>query len=171
MDSRDPENELAMALPASRTLPAALRIAFAVPLLAGFAFALEGCPGHLENPERFGPLTCNVPASFKQSCASAGCHSASSPANGLDLASDGVAARVVNVMASASGSCAGHVLADPGNPDESLLVTKLGDSPPCGSHMPLTGTSFTDAQIECVRSWIEQQAGGSGGSGGGGAGP
>jgi hypothetical protein len=122
--------------------------------------SLAGCPGHLDDPDRFrgdGGVTGECPdvptAVFQAHCSAAGCHGPTAPAAGLDLASPGVAERVVGHAAS---ECAGYVLADPENAEASLLVEKLGPEPPCGSRMPL-GATLDDATIACVKAWIAEQ--------------
>jgi len=56
--------------------------------------------------------------------------------------------------ASMSSRCMSKVLVVPFKPDESLMLEKLSENPPCGSRMPLGGTPFTEAQLEMVRGWI-----------------
>src|SRR5215208_5897142 len=63
------------------------------------AFAFVGCPGELENPERFGPATCPAPIDvpteiFVPSCTDVLCHGSVEPAAGLDLLSDNVLERL-----------------------------------------------------------------------------
>jgi hypothetical protein len=142
---------------------------------------VAGCPGEIENPERFkttaGVGTCNVEGDiFPTFCADTTCHNAEDAAGMLDLVTADVAARVVGQPASVD--CPGEVLADPQNPEDSLLYTKLFPPPdvPCGSQMPLVGTKLTEEQQQCVLDWIaglETSAavttgGGMGGMGGGG---
>ena len=55
---------------------------------------------------------------------------------------------------STSSKCGGRVLVVPGQPDMSLLLQKLGESPPCGSRMPVGGMPLSDVQLEMIRSWI-----------------
>jgi hypothetical protein len=159
---------------------------------------LGGCPGTLEDKERFlvdggrmgsdgGPLgggdggggnTTGGPSDgavdanadggsaasegcsnvvefvFLPSCGGNGCHGAVAPQNGLDLVSAGVASRVVNVTAT---SC-NVPLADPSNPDNSLLIQKLSPSPPCGAPMPIGRAALTDEQTSCLKAWIAAQS-------------
>ena len=96
-------------------------------------------------------LYCDVPQLFEERCGSAACHSnGDSAAAGLDLTSPGVEDRV---SGAAGINCMG-VLADPADPDSSLLYTKLMDTPTCGARMPLTGEHLTEDEMTCVRDWI-----------------
>ena len=127
--------------------------------LAAALLAAGGCAASLEDPDRFTggggcPDDVDVEADvFAVRCAGSICHSpGDEPAGGLDLLSDGVAARVAGVAASAE--CDGEVLAVPGDPDASLLVRKLGASPPCGDRMPLVG-DLAPGDAACIAEWIE----------------
>ncbi len=132
---------------------------------AGFLGALSGCPGTLDDKERFlvdaGPVDgpdaggCgDVPARiFVPSCGDNGCHGANAPQQGLDLVSAGLNGRVVGVQAK---TCSG-ILADPQNAAGSLLYTKLLTRPACGSQMPLAREPLSDADVACVLAWIAAQ--------------
>lgn len=153
-----------------------LRRGFAA--LAGIAgvMLLGGCPGTLDDKEKFlNASACfDVPAYFAQSCTLGdACHSSANKAGGLDLASADLAARVNGVLS--TGDCVGRgVLADPADPEGSVLFFKLEPSPACGSPMPLGGDPLTDDQLSCVRAWILSLGPGATttttGAGGGGAG-
>ncbi|HEY6562615.1 MAG TPA: hypothetical protein VI072_35350 [Polyangiaceae bacterium] len=147
-----------------------------VPLLA--SAAITGCPGALDNPERFldgsagGSDNCgSIPQLLQQTCSGSACHSSADSGTGLDLVSTAVAERLVGVPGSAA--CGDRLLIDPNDPANSLLLLKLDEPPPCGSRMPL-GSELTAEQKACVRTWIDQVIGavGTGGAGGrdGGAG-
>jgi hypothetical protein len=90
---------------------------------------------------------------FVVQCGDGGCHGALSPQQGLDLVSPGVASRVVGVAA--KGCVA--TLADPKNPQNSLLYQKLAPKPPCGSQMPLARTPLSTADASCLLNWIAAQ--------------
>ena len=129
------------------------------------ACGLVACAGTLEDPERFaeagglapssadaGPVAACPPVEtgiFQVKCATAGCHAASGPAGGLDLASPDVLGRLANK--SAQGGPGSIVV--PGNPGASVLYTKLTSAPPFGSRMPL-GATLDDATLACVHDWI-----------------
>jgi hypothetical protein len=142
--------------------------------------AISGCPGTLEDPERFFdaagggseadppgdvhasddagalPDAGNCPdvpqAVFQANCTSAGCHNAQDKARGLDLQSPGVAARLVGVPATEGPG----LLIDPSAPSSSVLYTKLTTKPPFGARMPL-GSALDEPTIACVLTWIGQQ--------------
>ncbi|MEZ4256670.1 MAG: nucleotide-binding protein [Polyangiales bacterium] len=95
-------------------------------------------------------LSCDVPSLFTNTCGSAGCHNDSNPAGGLDLISANVESRVTLVNAQ---DCFG-LLADPSDPEESLLYIKLLDEPGCGLRMPYGGDPLPQHDIDCVRDWI-----------------
>lgn len=149
--------------------------------------SLAGCPGELSNKEAFvvydaehqgagaappseagaGPTempTAGTGATdpcgdvveriFKPSCGGTGCHSATGSQQGLDLVSDGVAARVVGV----SGTTCLQTLADPADPEGSLLYQKLLPMPGCGAQMPLARPPLSSADVACVKSWIAAQS-------------
>jgi hypothetical protein len=122
----------------------------ALPLAA----ALTGCPGSLEDPDRFAMQfgTCpDIPTLFGKTCATAGCHAATNPSSGLDLASDDIIGRLSGKKAQGSTG----LLIDPSAPSESVLYTKLTDAPPSGARMPLGGTPLDDKTAGCVLTWIE----------------
>jgi hypothetical protein len=89
-----------------------------------------------------------VPALLERSCGAAGCHAASSPQSGLDLATPGAAARMVGVRGMLGG-----LLIDPANPEQSLLIRTLKKGGP-GARMPI-GAPLDDATIACVLSWAQ----------------
>jgi hypothetical protein len=159
----------------------ALVVASSIPLVA---LGLAGCPGSLEDPERFaladGSACLDVPTTLLGAkCATgAGCHVAEAPGGDLDLVSPGLAARLVDVPA--SSTCGGTLLVDSSDPEASLLYQKVLDSAPCGSRMPLGGAPLVDVERACLLEWITEldasssattttttSAGGGGGAGGG----
>jgi hypothetical protein len=90
---------------------------------------------------------------FVPSCGGTGCHGATGPQQDLDLVSPGVAARVVGVP----GIGCTAILADPANPEASLIYQKLSPTPPCGSPMPLARPALSDEDAACVLAWIAAQ--------------
>ena len=137
----------------------------ALGLLAG---ALAGCPGTLDDPGELrdgavdqvtfvptdasdsSPSCGDIPTLLSSSCGQAACHSGSAPAGSLDLQSPGVTARLFGVKSSLCGG----TLADPSNPDMSLLMTKLYVKPPCGGRMPSANDPLPESSIECIRAWV-----------------
>lgn len=133
---------------------------------------LTGCPGKLDDKERFvayaathtdggsslaggGVGGCgDVPTRiFVARCGDTGCHSSASPQQDLDLVSPGVAARVVGIAAQ---ECTG-ILVDPDDPESSVLYKKLATKPPCGAQMPLVRIPLSGADVACVLGWIAAQ--------------
>ena len=129
----------------------------------GALAALNGCPGTLDDKARFldggggggvGGNCADVPGQiFAPTCGGTGCHGPMSPQQGLDLASPGVAARVVGVHGK---TCTG-VLADPANPGGSLLYTKVLPGVACGAQMPLARPVLPQADVDCIKIWIQAQ--------------
>ncbi len=124
---------------------------------------LAACPGSLENPERFRgadagppPPSC-VPAEVPQkilvpACATEGCHVEPARASGLDLASPGLAERLIDV---AGSSCNGRPLIDRARPERSQMYDRLLVGTECGLRMPLGPTPLSEEDQECVLEWIE----------------
>jgi polyvinyl alcohol dehydrogenase (cytochrome) len=86
-------------------------------------------------------------------CGGPACHTAN--VGGLQFGSpDELYAALIDEPATGP-SCNGgnHVRVVPGDPDASLLYSKLLDAPPCGARMPIVG-SLKPEQIELVRLWI-----------------
>ncbi|HET7542203.1 MAG TPA: hypothetical protein VFK05_20185 [Polyangiaceae bacterium] len=100
-----------------------------------------------------GPCGDVVTRIFVPSCGGTGCHGAIGPQQDLDLVSAGVAERVVGV----SGLGCAIPLADPQDPEASLIYRKLSPTPPCGSPMPLARPALSDEDVACVLAWIAAQ--------------
>jgi hypothetical protein len=100
------------------------------------------------------------PADTNAKCNS--CHSmpASDVSNGrLHMGTDKATAYASLVGQASTGSkCKGQTLVVPNQPDMSLLLQKVMDTPPCGERMPLGGPPLSDAQRDMVRSWIADGA-------------
>ena len=75
----------------------------------------------------------------------------------LSMGSDQATAYAALMATSTSTACGGKKYVVPGDPDSSLLVSKLS-TPTCGNRMPLGGTELTADQLDQVRSWIEAGA-------------
>jgi hypothetical protein len=108
------------------------------------------------SPPEAGAVACgDVPTTILQAtCGAVGCHNPTSPAEGLDLASPGVASRLVNVPGTEDPAL-GLRLIDSVHPQQSIILTKLRTSTvPYGAQMPLEGTPLTDNQVSCVAAWI-----------------
>jgi hypothetical protein len=120
------------------------------------------CAGKLQDRERFEFLLDAslkiVPAPdcattlFKSKCSESICHGPGAPQ--VDLVSDGVAERLIGQPSSDTGMCKGKTLISTSEASSSLLLQKIGDSPPCGSKMPLGGASLTSAESMCLQDWV-----------------
>lgn len=133
---------------------------------------LTGCPGTLAHKELYeaaldgaarptggdagddgGPCGDVVARIFVPNCGGSGCHGADAPQQDLDLVSPGVASRVAGVL----GKGCPVMLADPDDPEGSLIYQKLSPNPPCGSPMPLARPPLSQANAACVLAWIAAQ--------------
>jgi hypothetical protein len=134
------------------------------------AATVAGCPGTIDDLTPFQGGACNVEGQlFQQKCSDSTCHNATDLAGTLDLVSPDLASRVVGQPGSVD--CPGEILVDPADPENSLILTKLEDSPPCGNRMPLIGDPLTDQEKDCVLQWVQSlgtggttSAGGMGGA-------
>lgn len=136
--------------------------------IASWIVVASGCPGTLTEEEKKmfqGGGSCpDIPSFLAAKCGTAGCHPQGAP---LDLASAGVETRIVGQAPTVT--CAGQIVANPADPEGSLIYKKLNDSPPCGSKMPL-GSSLSPTEIDCIKTWIGTLEGGGGVSSSGGVG-
>ena len=98
---------------------------------------------------------------FDKSCASSTCHAAPANSFGLNLtyglSYENLVGRASNNPAAAA---AGMKLVDPGNPENSFLLTKLmgPTAPELGTRMPFGGGTIHNGKIDAVRMWIEAGA-------------
>jgi hypothetical protein len=148
--------------------------------LTGLLVASFGCPGTLSDPARFtvatgndagfpgdadlpdagdpssdGPSCPDVPEDiFLADCTSASCHDSQYEAQGLDLQSPNLAARLVGVPATEGPG----LLIDPTMPSGSVLYTKVTAAPPFGARMPIGAAPLESDEINCVLAWITQEA-------------
>jgi hypothetical protein len=127
--------------------------------LVGYSFLLLlGCTGEGEEAEVVegaddpaDQLQCDMPKLFEERCGGSICHgNGDSTAAGLDLTSPNVEQRV----SGAPGTACVGILADPADPEASLLYTKVVGMPTCGARMPLTGEPLTEDELSCMRDWI-----------------
>lgn len=132
------------------------------------------CPGELENPEQFtdgGEPTIFCPSIatvesdiIVPKCGIGGCHDDSAaPQSGLNLKSPGVAARLLNVGASAAcQSDDSTVYIIPGDSTGGLFLNKVldkesGEAFLCGSQMP-PAAPLTEVEQACLKAWVAQAA-------------
>lgn len=158
-------------------------------LSLGLVAAVAGCPGSLDNKADFlaaGMTSSSASGStgtgmmdacgdvpvdiLAAKCGGTGCHGVKAPQNDLDLESPDVATRVVGVPAKL---CSG-ILAKPSDPANSVIYTKTLETNTCGARMPLARPALSQKEIDCIKTWIGNQgggtstgAGGAGGAGGG----
>jgi len=96
-------------------------------------------------------------------CTNSNCHGKPFQ-GGLDLATPGVADRLVGVR-STSDACSGQLLIDPKNPDDSLLLRlvdaqRFAANPGCGVMMPFgKPEGLTGDDLTCVENWVHAVAG------------
>jgi hypothetical protein len=142
-----------------RTLTAVLHAFVIATAMAGAGCTAD--PGSGDPPGTFSevydlyfPPTTNARCNF--------CHSmpASDISNGnLSTGTDQESTYAALVgPTSTSSKCSGKAFVVPFQPDQSLLVDKLGDTPVCGDRMPLGGMALDHAQLDLVVSWIEAGA-------------
>jgi len=116
-----------------------------------------------------GGATTVVPApgcatdAFKASCVMCHAKTLGPLSAGLDLESDNVAQRLVNVAAMHQQAeptmCSPAKLIDPVVPANSWLLAKVnGTQGGCGSPMPLTGTALTADQKNCISMFVMSEA-------------
>jgi hypothetical protein len=150
------------------------------------SIAAGGCPGSLDDPGKFldgGSTTSggclDIEADLFQveatsdvpGCAGTSCHGADQMLQ-VDLVSPGVKDRLVEPAVNTA--CAGTaIVADPSDPEGSLLYQKVERTQSCGSPMPLIGAELSEEQLKCLADYIGTLEGGgtpagSGGSGTGG---
>ncbi|MDA0336177.1 MAG: hypothetical protein O2782_13515 [bacterium] len=91
---------------------------------------------------------------FTPKCATSGCHSGGSPAQGMSLTSANVAAATIGV---ASAQVANLKRIDPGNPDGSYLLQKVRGTG-AGSQMPLGGAPLSASEIQLIVDWVSAGA-------------
>ncbi len=168
-------------------------------LLATSSALLTGCPSGADlegDPERFDESAgscaqCDVQATLKEACLTAGCHGKAEPrAGALDLESPGVEERLLDQPAWTmrdteilDGSAANCDLTekrvDSADPSKSVMLEKLLGTHSCGVKMPVAPFKFKDdpqADIACITRWVycmagkEPPAGSGGTSAAGGAG-
>ena len=103
-------------------------------------------------------LSTDVQPIFNSFCS---CHQTSTPAASLNLSSGNAYASLVGVASSncsiASNPNQTRVVA--GNAAQSYLIDKLTlSTPPCGLQMPRLAPPLSTAQIDTIRSWINDGA-------------
>lgn len=120
---------------------------------------LLACAGRLEEPERFVAGACPPDTTpeviLQQTCATGGCHTGSDPAGSLDLASPGVAERL---LGGASARCDGQPYVMP-NGQGYFFHKMSAEQPRCGMQMPMGARPLSTAELACLRGWLMTAAG------------
>lgn len=109
-----------------------------------------------------GPGFAEVQRVFNLNCLTSGCHSAGDRAGALGLEGNAAWAALVHVQPdNAAARNRGALLVDPFQPDNSFLLRKLtGPLSGEGARMPLGSSALSAADIDVVRRWIVNGAGG-----------
>ena len=118
--------------------------------------------------------TCDVEEVLRTSCGRVGCHDATWMTAGLDLATPGVQARLIDVPAThaditcdnpdggalpvlcvPAGCVPGQKLIDLANPEQSKLLQKLaGTQGDCGQQMPMAPGMLSEEDRTCLEEWL-----------------
>jgi len=98
------------------------------------------------------PVDCDGLMILQSNCNGGTCHDTGS--SYTDFVAD--AAAWVNEPTNSPGCSSDGVVFDTADPSQSLVILKLGSSPPCGSPMPFgtQGNVLSDADIACVEEFI-----------------
>lgn len=94
---------------------------------------------------------------FDKSCANSACHAAPTNIAGLNLTYTHSYEKIVGeVPENPAAAAAGMKLVDPGNPENSFLLTKLMSpiAQEHGTRMPLGSGVLHDGKIDAIRKWI-----------------
>lgn len=95
---------------------------------------------------------------FTPSCATSGCHDAKGRSATLDLSKADIGSVLVGVETATCDddpTVGAQYRVVPGAPDASILFQKISGHTKCGARMPIDAPPLSDAQIECVRGWID----------------
>lgn len=129
-------------------------------LLPAWGCESEGTQSGDAGMQGAGELNCDVQAIFAADglsglgCTGAICHGGGGVSP--DFQAPGLAMRLLDQPAAVDGPCDGELLIDSEHPEQSLLLTKLGNSPPCGSPMPLTNRdSLTESALACIEEYVQ----------------
>ena len=97
---------------------------------------------------------------FDKSCANSACHATPANSRGLSLEYGLSYDALIGVVPqNPAAADAGMKLVDPGNPDNSFLLTKLiGPAPEQGARMPYLAGMIHEGKIDAIRTWIEAGA-------------
>jgi hypothetical protein len=96
--------------------------------------------------------SCDGFAVLAANCGSSGCHGDGSNLENF-AASETAARAFIDKPGTLACTGQGNVI-DPAQPDDSLMLQKLSADPPCGSTMPLGGSTLPKSDVDCIRSWM-----------------
>ncbi len=94
---------------------------------------------------------------FDRSCANSACHAPPQNSSDLNLSYGQSYQDLVNrIPRNSAAAAAGMKLIDPGNPDNSFLLTKLmgSENPNFGARMPFGMGPIHQGKVEALRTWI-----------------
>jgi hypothetical protein len=92
---------------------------------------------------------------LSENCGTSNCHGMGAVFTPF-VASESDISEWVDAPAATGCASTGDSVFDTANPAASLVITKLGTSPPCGGRMPPPAPgSITPAQIACIEEFIE----------------
>jgi hypothetical protein len=126
--------------------------------LHGECFRPDGTFGSCDGNGVASATYCDAPALVFQvadtqgGCNGSVCHAGVFPP---DLISEGVATRLLDMNAIL---CPQATYIDSANIENSLILRKLGPSPPCGAQMPFLLPTIAADKLECIRGWISAVA-------------
>ena len=137
----------------SRSVAVALSVVVAFGLACGDSSGPDGGNGNGMMQDI--TLSGGVQPIFTARCALSGCHTGTSPQEGMNLSAGMAFANIVNVPANQLMSM--NRVA-PGDPDQSYLVHKIQGTQASvggsGNQMPLTGCCLSQQDIDTIRAWI-----------------
>lgn len=127
-------------------------------VIVAVGMALGGCPAE-PTPEPV-DLRRVQDRIFTPYCLGSGCHNAADRVQNLVLEEGASRASLVGVApANFAAANAGLLRVEPGRPETSFLLAKLGSPrPEFGSRMPLDLPALSAEEIDLVRNWIAQGA-------------
>lgn len=104
------------------------------------------------NPDRPVSFSEDIQPIFNGNCAVSGCHDSGTQESGVDLSSYDAALNSVGVQY-------GTEIIQPGDPNNSPIVDKISnDDPEFGQRMPFNRQPLSEAEIDSIIAWIEDDA-------------
>ncbi|MGK7371257.1 MAG: c-type cytochrome domain-containing protein [Candidatus Halalkalibacterium sp. M3_1C_030] len=104
------------------------------------------------NPDRPVSFSEDIQPIFNGNCAVSGCHDSGTQESGVDLSSYDAALNSIGVQY-------GTEIIQPGDPNNSPIVDKISnDDPEFGQRMPFNRQPLSEAEIDSIIAWIEDDA-------------